>query len=150
MSLHGLRLSSACLRPGNLWQTLTWESASLVPRPRPAFRRLQYGKAVLISDRKLGGAWERGYESTTNEEILCIVVSLFRLERKSLQSKLGFSKDLSSHQRSMRPKVLVMVTILPHWFMVDSSPPPPPPLPPAECFVFVNGTCVSIVWVRRN
>ena len=26
---------------------------SLVPRPRPAFRRLQYGK--------LGGAWEQGY-----------------------------------------------------------------------------------------
>ena len=31
---------------------------SLVPRPRPAFRRLQYGN----SDGKLGGAWERGYD----------------------------------------------------------------------------------------
>ena len=31
--------------------------ASLVPRPRLAFRRLQYGN----SDEKLGGAWERGY-----------------------------------------------------------------------------------------
>ena len=31
---------------------------SLVPRPRPAFRCLQYGKAA--SDGKLGGAWVRG------------------------------------------------------------------------------------------
>ena len=31
---------------------------SLVPRPRPAFRRLQ---DRTESDGKLGGAWERGY-----------------------------------------------------------------------------------------
>ena len=34
--------------------------ASLVPRPRPAFRRLQYGRTGC--DGKLGGAWERGYQ----------------------------------------------------------------------------------------
>ena len=44
---------------------------SLVPRPCPAFLRLQYGKAGeglvsflmfrTASDEKLGGAWERGY-----------------------------------------------------------------------------------------
>ena len=33
---------------------------SLVPRPRPAFRHFQYGKAGTASDGKLGGAWERG------------------------------------------------------------------------------------------
>ena len=31
---------------------------SLVPSPRPAFRRLQCGTE---SDGKLGGAWEQGY-----------------------------------------------------------------------------------------
>ena len=31
---------------------------SLVPRPHPALRRFQYGKA---GDGKLGGAWEQGY-----------------------------------------------------------------------------------------
>ena len=42
-----------------------WEP-SLVPRPRPAFRRLQYGKAYRTnSDGKLGGAWERGYWEPT-------------------------------------------------------------------------------------
>ena len=37
---------------------LYWHS-SLVPRPRPAFCRLQYGKAVFHS--RAGRAWERGY-----------------------------------------------------------------------------------------
>ena len=32
---------------------------SLISRPRPAFRRLQYGK--------LGGAWEQGYADYTPE-----------------------------------------------------------------------------------
>ena len=32
---------------------------SLVPRPHPAFRRLQYGK---VCDEKQGRAWERGYK----------------------------------------------------------------------------------------
>ena len=32
--------------------------SSLVPRPRPAFRRLQY--SLQYGDGKLGGAWERG------------------------------------------------------------------------------------------
>ena len=40
------------------------EGSSLVPRPRPAFRRLQSHFTVLISDGKLGGAWERGYEGS--------------------------------------------------------------------------------------
>ena len=34
---------------------------SLVPRPHPAFRRLQYGKAVEIFCSCAGRAWERGY-----------------------------------------------------------------------------------------
>ena len=33
---------------------------SLIPRPRPAFRRLQYGKA----GSRAGRAWERGYIDT--------------------------------------------------------------------------------------
>ena len=38
--------------------TAMWGHCSLVPRPRPAFRRLQYDHTN--SDGKLGGAWERG------------------------------------------------------------------------------------------
>ena len=45
---------------------------SLVPRPRPAFLRLQYGKAIFVRARgepgneaiyilEAGTAWERGY-----------------------------------------------------------------------------------------
>ena len=34
---------------------------SLVPRPHPAFRCLQYGKAVEIFCSCTGRAWERGY-----------------------------------------------------------------------------------------
>ena len=44
----------------------TGGSRSLVPRLRPAFCHLQYGKADLFctaTDGKLGGAWERGYGS---------------------------------------------------------------------------------------
>ena len=37
---------------------LTHIASSLVPRPRPAFHRLQCSTA---SDGKLGGAWEQGY-----------------------------------------------------------------------------------------
>ena len=37
------------------------EISSLVPRPRPAFRRLQYGPLnCTASDGKLGRTWERG------------------------------------------------------------------------------------------
>jgi len=48
-----------------LFEMRTRDQGSLVPRPRPAFRRLQYGKAGsalfhTANDGKLGGAWERG------------------------------------------------------------------------------------------
>jgi len=39
---------------------------SLVPRPRPAFRRFQYGKAGTASDGKLGGAWNEATKLTTS------------------------------------------------------------------------------------
>ena len=42
--------------PHNLLCPTPWYS--LVPRLRPAFRRLQYRTRT---DRKLGGAWERRY-----------------------------------------------------------------------------------------
>ena len=31
------------------------------PVPRPAFRHLQYGKAVLLATKSWAMAWERGY-----------------------------------------------------------------------------------------
>ena len=63
LSLNWKHWCTTCLRNSGLLYTvklpinILCNFASLVPRPRLAFRRLQYGN----SDGKLGGAWERGY-----------------------------------------------------------------------------------------
>jgi len=50
-----------------LMEILVSGISSLVPRPCPVFRRLQYGKVGegTASNGKLGGAWERGYGMST-------------------------------------------------------------------------------------
>ena len=79
---NGKRLALSCADAALRQQLLAWYVASCdrckgrkggtiivhgtfalasFPVPRPAFRRLQYGKAVLRATKSWAMAWERGY-----------------------------------------------------------------------------------------
>ena len=80
-----------------------YPQSSLVPRPRPAFRRLQYGKALYRtnSDGKLGGAWERGYAqrmSALEERIEQMNDRMRELEEKLEENHLSRQQSTSTDE----------------------------------------------------